>query len=68
MDKVILYSNGCPRCNVLKKKLESANVSFEVESDIEVIMSKGFMSVPILEVNGVFLTFENAVQYVNEKQ
>ena len=27
---VILYSTGCPKCQVLKSKLDSKNISYEL--------------------------------------
>ena len=32
---VILYSTNCPRCNVLKKKLEEKKVEFDISNDVD---------------------------------
>jgi glutaredoxin len=61
-----LYSNGCPKCKVLKAKLEQKNISFEESDDLNFLIEKGFMSIPVLEVDGEFLDFASAVKYVNE--
>ena len=37
MNKIILYSTGCPSCNVLKKKLAAKGIQFEENNDQELI-------------------------------
>lgn len=49
----ILYSTGCPQCNVLKEKLQAANIEYTIISDAEVMASMGIDKVPVLEVDGV---------------
>lgn len=66
MDKCILYSTGCPKCKVLKSKLDDKNIDYIVVDDIDEIMSKGIESVPVLEVNGKMMNFKCAVDYVNK--
>ena len=63
--KVLLYSTHCPRCNVLKKKLQQKNIQFEEINDIEIMMEKGYMSAPMLEVDGVSMNFKEASDWVN---
>lgn len=64
--KVILYSTHCPKCNVLKKKLESKSIEFEEVNDIDIMTSKGFMQAPMLEVDDQVFDFPNAVKWINE--
>ena len=66
MDKCILYSTGCPKCKVLESKLAQKNIDYIVDDDIDVMMSKGIESVPVLEVNGEMMNFKSAVDYVNK--
>jgi glutaredoxin len=63
-NKIILYSTGCPNCQVLKAKLEEKNIEFEVCSDTQKIMSTGFRTVPLLEINGEIKTFTEAIMWV----
>ena len=65
---VILYSTNCPRCNVLEKKLSDAKVDFNVTNDIKKIIEKGFRTAPVLEVDGEFLDFKNAIEWVNKQE
>lgn len=62
--KVILYSNHCPKCNVLIQKLKLAKIEYEEINDIDIMISKGFMSMPILEVDGKVMTFMEAVEWI----
>lgn len=62
---VILYSTGCPKCNVLKKKLDKANVDYSIISDKEAILKTGFTVVPVLQVDDKFLEFKEANEYLN---
>lgn len=64
--KVVLYTTHCPRCEVLASKLSSAAISYEVVEDTEVMLSKGIMSAPMLEVDGSMLEFKQAVDWVNK--
>ena len=63
--KVLLYSTHCPRCNVLEKKLQQKNIQFEEINDVEIMMKKGYMSAPMLEVDDVSMNFKEAVDWIN---
>ena len=64
--KVILYTTHCPKCNVLMTKLKSKGVDYEEITDVDVMRDKGFMSAPMLEVDGKTMTFVEAIKWVNE--
>ena len=42
---VTLYSNGCPRCNVLKKKLDQKGIAYEVNDDVNDMLALGIEQV-----------------------
>lgn len=65
MSNITLYSTGCPRCNVLKKKLNEKNIAYEEFTDEEQMMSMGIESVPVLSVNGEMLDFIQANAWIN---
>ena len=65
--KVILYSTGCPKCKVLKAKLDSKEISYDIISDTSVMVNKGIETVPVLEVNGNMMDFKTAVDWINER-
>ena len=64
---MILYTQGCVKCDVLKKKLEQKDLSFIIESNnIQKIIDAGIDFMPVLELdNGKLLQFNEAINYVN---
>jgi len=62
---VILYSTHCPRCVVLEEKLEDADIEFELIEDQNIMQEKGFMSAPMLEVDGQVMDFVKANKWIN---
>lgn len=67
MNKIILYSTGCPKCNVLKKKLSEHNIEFLENNDIDEMIKLNFINVPILEVDGVRMDFKEAVEWIGAR-
>lgn len=65
---VILYSTHCPKCSVLEKKLKQKNISYEEIIDIKIMKEKGYLSVPILEVDGVSMDFKIAINWINSQE
>lgn len=62
--KVVLYSNGCPRCNVLEAKLNLKNVVFSKTDDFSELDS--YTTAPLLKVNDTVYEFGEAVKWINE--
>lgn len=65
MAKIILYSNGCPKCKVLKAKLEAKNIPFEENNNVQKLISMNIKTLPILKVDENFLNFLTANEWVN---
>lgn len=61
----ILYSTGCPKCNVLIKKLNEKNIHFTSINDISIMQDMGIDVVPQLSVNGKLLNYRDAVEFIN---
>ena len=64
----ILYSTGCPKCCVLKKKLDAKHIEYETISDTSTMILKGIDAVPVLEVDGELLSFPEAADWVNKME
>lgn len=64
--QVVLYSNDCPRCKILKSKLDEHQIEYRVVDDIDIMESKGFMMLPMLEIDGQVYNFGEAVKLVND--
>ena len=65
MDNVVFYTIHCPACNVLKKKLDAKGIQYQEITDKQVMLEKGFTSMPMLEVNGQVYDFAGARKWVN---
>lgn len=69
--KVVMYgATTCSKCHVLRAKMDQAGITYEYIDDISTIKSsvpKGWMTVPILNVDGKWYQFAEAVKWVNEK-
>ena len=63
----ILYSTGCPKCKVLKAKLEQKGLAYTECNDVNTMEKLGIESLPVLEVEGKLLTFMEAVKFVDER-
>ena len=64
---LILYSNGCPRCKVLKQKLDSKSISYAEENSVEKMLEMGIRQAPMLSVDGELLDFSKANQWINKQ-
>lgn len=63
---VTIYSTGCINCRRLIEKLDSAQIAYEINCDLSEILKIGFTTVPILKINDEFLTYKEAVKYINK--
>lgn len=63
--KITLFSTHCPKCVVLEKKLKTKNIEYEEVNDVEIMKEKGYLTVPILEVDGESMDFKRASDWIN---
>lgn len=63
---VILYSTNCPKCKVLEKKLGDSEIQYEVVTDEDLMIEKGFLSAPMLEVDGSVMDFGKAMKWLKQ--
>ena len=61
---IVLYSTNCPKCKVLEKKLQDANIDFTINNDVSEMVAMGFMEAPILKANEKFMNFKEAVDWI----
>lgn len=62
---ITLYTTGCPKCRILRQKLEHAGIEFVINTDVEEMQAMGFTTVPMLKVGDEVLNFGEAVKWVN---
>lgn len=60
----LYHSDGCPKCMILERALKEKGIEYESVTDIDVMLKKGFMSVPVLGVGEDTLAFPQALEYV----
>ena len=65
---ITLYSTGCPKCRVIETKLEQKGIEYQVDNNIDILVEKGFISVPVLDVDGEFMDFTKANKWINEQK
>ena len=63
----IYTTQTCPKCKILKKKLEDKGIAYEEFSDEDEMQRMGILSVPVMDVDGEQLDFPAAIKYVNER-
>lgn len=64
----ILYTTHCPKCNVLKEKLDAANIDYCEVDDVEKIAAQGIDAVPVLQVNDIKMSFSTAVEWLKNRR
>ena len=67
---VTLYSTGCPRCKVLKAKLEQKGIEYKVIDSEEIMRELGMTEVPMLVTDDetpFVLNFQQAIGWVNRQ-
>lgn len=68
MDHIILYSTGCPKCEVLKKKIEKSGIPYTENQSVDDMLALGITQAPVLSVNGALMPFRQAVEWINRSQ
>lgn len=65
---ITLYSTGCPKCKILKQKLDQYNIQFVENNDIDEMTSLGIEEVPVIKLEGgTLLNFITSNSLLNEK-
>ena len=61
-----VYRTDCPKCRVLKKRLEASGVSFDLIEDEEKVLEKakefGLQEVPFIIADGELYRFTEAIK------
>ena len=66
-DIYILYSTGCPKCEVLKKKLAEKGIQYTENNSVDEMLNLGIEAIPVLKVNDRLLDFKEAIDWVNKQ-
>jgi glutaredoxin len=63
----IFTTETCPKCRILKKKLEDKGLEYTEVTDEEKLRQMDILSVPVMTVDGERMDFAEAIKYVNER-
>ena len=63
----VYTTEGCPKCKVLKMKLEQKGIQFDEFTDEAEMQRMGFLALPVMSVDGKLMDFSEAIKYVNER-
>lgn len=74
MANIKLYSTGCPKCNIIEKKLNALNAQYDIITDIdeikEICEAINNDSLPLLQVNEawgiVVYDFAGAIKWIKK--
>lgn len=67
MEDIILYSTGCPKCKVLKMKMDAKGIKYSENNSVDEMLALGIKSAPVLSVEGKFLDYMSALAYIKER-
>lgn len=65
--EVIFYSTNCPKCKVLKAKMNQKGIEYKEINDVDFMLSKGIKSAPAIEIDGRIMDFSESVKWVGSK-
>ena len=65
--ELILYSTDCPRCKVLKMKLDAQNLPYTIETDVDKMLALGIKTAPVLS-DGKMLQAAEAAKWINSQK
>jgi len=66
LNDIVLFSNGCPRCKILKQKLDDKQIKYSISDDFDEVMDQGLQTAPVLKVNNKYYQFGDAVKLIGE--
>lgn len=65
---IILYSTNCPKCHILEDHLKKKSITYEKVIDEKLMKEKGFMTVPMLEIDREIMDFGTSIKWLNERK
>lgn len=65
---IVLFSTGCPKCSILKKKLEQKGIVYQENNSVEEMLGLGITQVPVLKIRSRLLEFADANDWVNKQE
>lgn len=64
---IILYSNGCARCETLKMMLNDSGIPYTENNSVDEMLRLGFTKTPMLGVDGYYLDYQSAKKWIEDQ-
>lgn len=64
---IILYSTGCPRCSVLKKKLDEKGINYTENNSVKEMLALGIRTAPVLSIGNELKNFTESIAWLNKQ-
>lgn len=66
MPYIVVYTIGCPACNILEKKLKQKGLIYSIVDDPKIHAELGIVQFPEMSVNcGPRMKYTDAVKWIN---
>ena len=65
--KTVLYSTGCPKCKILKKKLDEKGIEYDEVNDVDAMLALNIDAVPVLIDGNNRMEFKEALDWVKNQ-
>lgn len=66
MSNIILFSNGCPRCKILKQRLDEKQIEYTINDNFDEIIELGLQTAPVLKYDNNYYQFGDAIKLLGE--
>lgn len=66
MNNIIFYTTNCPKCKVLKTKMDKVKLSYEICEDVQRMLDLNIQTAPALQINDFILDFGQAIKWLKE--
>lgn len=65
---IILYTTDCPKCRMLKKKLDMNGVTYTTNTDVDEMLSLGLVEAPALKVDDELMNFKASWDWIDQRE
>lgn len=66
LNKITLFSNNCPRCKVLKQKLDDKKIEYSISDNFDELINNGLQTAPVLKIDNEYYQFGEAIKFIGE--
>lgn len=68
MEVIVVYTIGCPQCDILEKKLQQKQIVYNTINDEKIFDKLNIEEFPMMSVNdGPLMNYKQAITWVNKR-